>query len=230
LSRQGINLPSGQKPYYLEKMIKKASGTPTGRPKEFCEQAALEAAMLVFAEKGFENASLADLTTAMGINRFSMYASFGSKEQLYVKAMNAFNDARQQGVIETLSGPSARESIEQLLTGVVERFTDKSHGVCFVTQAPLTTEDVSDDTRKLMAKRRAEVETAIRHRLEKALKERELPADVSPADLARFYAVVIQGIALQAQHGATREQMMRVVEVTMANWPERSSGKKKKAK
>src|SRR6266436_774879 len=165
-------------------MPRKSSGNPPGRPKAFCEKQALHAAMLVFAEKGFENASLADLTAAMGINRFSMYASFGNKEQLYVKAMNAFNDARQQGVIETLSGPSARESIEQLLTGVVERFTDKSHGVCFVTQAPLTTEDVSDDTRKLMAKRRAEVETAIRHRLEKALKERELPADVSPADLA----------------------------------------------
>jgi AcrR family transcriptional regulator len=201
-------------------MTKKPTGIPPGRPKEFCEKAALHAAMLVFAEKGFENASLADLTAAMGINRFSMYASFGNKEQLYVKAMEAFNDARQQRVIDTLAGPTARASIEQLLQEIAERFTDKAHGVCFVTQAPLTAEDVSDDTRKLMAKRRAEVEIAIRHRLEKAVTEGELPATVSPADLARFYAVLIQGLALQAQHGGTRKQLARVVELAMANWPE----------
>jgi AcrR family transcriptional regulator len=54
-------------------MPRKSSGNPPGRPKAFCEKQALHAAMLVFAEKGFENASLADLTAAMGINRFSMY-------------------------------------------------------------------------------------------------------------------------------------------------------------
>jgi hypothetical protein len=80
----------------------------------------------------------------------------------------------------------ARASIEQLLQEIAERFTDKTHGVCFVTQAPLTAEDVSDDTPKLMAKRRAEVEIAIRHRLENAVTEGELPATVSPAGLARF--------------------------------------------
>ena len=116
--------------------------------------------------------------------------------------------------------------IEQLLNGVAERFTDKAHGVCFVTQAPLTSVDVFDDTRKLLAKRRAEVETAIRHRLEKAIKDGELSDDVSPADLARFYAVIIQGIALQAQHGGTREQMKRVVEVALANWPENKARKR----
>jgi AcrR family transcriptional regulator len=210
-------------------MNKRASGNPPGRPKGFCEKAALHAAMLVFAEKGFENASLADLTAAMGINRFSMYASFGNKEQLYVKAMDAFNDQRQQGVIETLAGPSARAGIEQLLMGVAERFTDTGHGVCFVTQAPLTTEVVSDDTRKLMAKRRAEVETAIRHRLEKAVKDGEVLPNNSPADLACFYAVIIQGIALQAQHGGTREQMKRVVEVALANWPENQFLKRRKS-
>ena len=200
-------------------MPRKSSGNPPGRPKAFCEKQALHAAMLVFAEKGFENASLADLTAAMGINRFSMYASFGNKEQLYVKAMEAFNDMRKQRVTDTLKGPSARESITQLLKEIVDRFTDNIHGVCFVTQAPLNSDEVSFETRELMARRRAEVETAIRERIRKAIKEGELPADTSAKDLARYYAVVIQGFALQAQHGGTREELLRVVDVVMENWP-----------
>jgi AcrR family transcriptional regulator len=219
LGRQGIILPFGQELVGPLSMTKLSSGNPVGRPKAFCEKAALHAAMLVFANKGFESASLADLTMAMGINRFSMYASFGNKEQLYVKAMEAFNDARQQGVVEALAGPSARDSIEKLLLGVAERFTDPGHGVCFVTQAPLTAEDVSDETRKLMSKRRNEVELALKKRLERAVKEGELPKMVSPADLACFYAVVIQGIALQAQHGGTAAQLKRAAVLAMAGWP-----------
>ena len=62
--------------------------------------------------------------------------------------------------------------------------------------------------------------TAPRHRLEKAAKDGELPARTKPANLARFYAVVIQGFALQAQDGATRDQLMGVLSVVMASWPE----------
>jgi AcrR family transcriptional regulator len=178
------------------------------------------AAMEVFAEKGYLAASLPDLTAAMGINRFSMYATFGNKEDLYVKAMTAFNDAGKQRVIETLAGTPARASIVRLLKEIIERFTDKAHGVCFVTQAPLALEDASEETRALMAKQRGEIEVAIRHRLEKAAKDGELPANAKPADLARFYAVVIQGFALQAQHGGTRDQLMRSMDVVMASWPE----------
>ena len=199
-------------------MPRKPSGNPPGRPKGFCERQALQAAMLVFAAKGFEGASLADLTTAMGINRFSMYATFGNKEQLYVKAMEAFNEGRRQRVTETLAGSSARDSIEQLLKEIVARFTS-DHGVCFVTQGPLTSEEASEETRKLMARRRAEVEKAIRQRIERAIEEGELPDAVSAKDFARYFAVMIQGFALQAQHGGTREELLRVVEIAMQNWP-----------
>src|SRR5258707_6449460 len=96
-------------------MPRKPSGNPTGRPKGFNEEQALEAAMNVFAEKGFEGASLSDLTSAMKINRFSMYASFGNKEALYVKAMERVNKARREMVVGRLSGPSAPEAVEAML-------------------------------------------------------------------------------------------------------------------
>jgi AcrR family transcriptional regulator len=194
-----------------------------GRPKEFCEIKTLEAAMRVFAEKGYDNASLSDLTLAMKINRFSMYASFGNKESLYVKAMECFHQVRQERLRGFLSAKSAREGVTQLLRDVVTRFTDpEGHGLCFITQAPLNSKTVSPETRGLMAKRRAEVEQAIRARLQRAIQDGELPDDACAADLAEFYAVMIQGFALQAQHGGTRDDLFRVIDIAMSKWPEQS--------
>jgi AcrR family transcriptional regulator len=202
-------------------MPKKPSGNPVGRPKEFCEIKTLEAAMRVFAEKGYENASLSDLTSAMKINRFSMYASFGNKEALYVKAMECFNQVRRQRLQDFLSDKSAREGVRQLLRDVVIKFTDADgHGLCFVIQAPLNSKAASPETRTLMVKRRAEVAQALRARLELAVEQGELPADACAADLAEFYAVMIQGFALQAQHGGSREDLFRVIDIAMSKWPE----------
>ena len=204
-------------------MPRKPSGNPTGRPKEFCEKQALQAAMGVFAEKGYENASLADLTSAMKINRFSMYSSFGNKEQLYVRTMEIFNQARRERVAEFLSGPSARQSLDRWLRDIVEKFTEEGHGVCFVTQAPLSPAAASKETRDLMERRRMEVEQAIKRRLELAIEEGELSAGTCAGALAAFYAVIIQGMALQAQHGGKREDLMGVVDVAMSKWPDPKS-------
>ena len=179
------------------------------------------AAVGVFAKKSYEGASLADLTAAMGINRFSMYATFGNKEALYVKAMEAYNEVRRRRIVELLTGESAREAIDHMLRDIVTRFTESAHGVCFVTQGPLSPEEASEETRQLMARRRSEVEEAIRKRLESAIEQGEIPSDISAADHARYFAVIIQGIALQAQHGGTCEELMRAVDVVMSSWPPR---------
>ncbi|WP_158745289.1 TetR/AcrR family transcriptional regulator [Acidisphaera sp. L21] len=200
-------------------MTKKPTGNPPGRPKTFCEKQALMAAMEVFAQKGFEGASTSDLVAAMGISRPSMYDTYGNKEQLYIRAMGVFNDLRKAGVEETLNAQPARESITQLLRNCVSNFTDQAHGVCFVTQAPLPAGAVSEATRDLSARRRAEVEEAIMHRLKRAIRDGELSASTSAAKLAAYYAVIIQGIALQAQHGGTADQLLQVVDVAMENWP-----------
>jgi AcrR family transcriptional regulator len=204
-------------------MPRKSSGNPAGRPKEFCEEKALEAAMLVFAAKGYENASLSDLTSAMQINRFSMYSSFGNKEALYVKAMERFNKTRREGLHMLLSGDSAKDSVARLLRNAVTKFTDCEHGVCFITQAPINPNAASPETQALMAKRRAEAELAIRDRLERAVREGELPSDTSAVDLAKYFAVMIQGFALQAQHGGKREDLFRVVDIAMSKWPDQTA-------
>jgi AcrR family transcriptional regulator len=201
-------------------MTKRVSGNQPGRPRAFSEEQALDAAMHVFATKGYEAASLADLTAAMGINRVSMYATFGNKESLFVKAMARYTDVGARHVAQCLAAGTARQAFERLLHDNVTMFTDSNgDGVCFVTQGPLTHADASEETKQFVALKRSEIELALRDRLDQAVAEGELAPNVSTVDLARFYVVMIQGIALHAQHGGTREELLRVVDVAMAKWP-----------
>jgi AcrR family transcriptional regulator len=196
------------------------SNNPLGRPREFSSEEALIAANLVFAEKGFEGASLADLTKATGINRTNMYATFGNKEQLFRLTMERFTQAGAKHIEECLAAGTAREGVERVLRESVKRFTDPhGPGVCFLTQEPLTGSDASDETRQYAGRKRAAIELALRDLFDRAIKGGELPHKVSSEGPARFYAVVIQGLALQAQHGGTREQLLSVVDMAMASWP-----------
>jgi AcrR family transcriptional regulator len=201
-------------------MEHKSTGKMRGRPRAFCAEQALDAATRVFGEKGFEGASLSDLCEAMGINRPSMYATFGSKEDLFRKAMARYAEVSAKHVAECLAASSVREGVDRLLRGGVLKFTDaEEFGVCFITQGPLSGPDMSESTRLYVEQKRTAVEMALRRKFAYAIECGELPRDVSPEDLARFYAVVIQGIALQAQHGGTQEQLLRVVDVAMQQWP-----------
>jgi AcrR family transcriptional regulator len=201
-------------------MAKTPSGSPRGRPRAFCEEQALDAAMLVFSQKGYEAASLSDLTSAMGINRFSMYATFGNKEALFVQAMERYTGTVSQRLDATLADGTLRDAIKRLLQQSVSMYTAaEGPGMCFVTQGPLTSPAVSDATKQFVALKRAAVERALSKRFNRAVEEAELPRDASAAGLARFYSVIIQGIALQAQHGGTREDLLGVVDVAMAKWP-----------
>jgi AcrR family transcriptional regulator len=201
-------------------MASRRAGNPPGRPRAFCEADALDAAMGVFASKGYASASLAKLTAAMGINRVSMYATFGNKEALFVKALTRYTEQGSARLAHCLASGTARDAIERLLRDSVEMFTDpKGHGVCFVTQGPLSSSDASAKSRRFVAQKRAGIELSLRERLDLAVSNGELPTTVSTADLARFFAVIIQGMALQAQHGGTREELVRVVEHALSQWP-----------
>jgi AcrR family transcriptional regulator len=201
-------------------MSQKPSANPPGRPKGFCVDTALDAATRLFAAKGYEGASLSDLTAAMGINRFSLYATFGNKEALFVKARSRYAQIVGRRREEALGASTAREGLERLLREGAAMFTDPAGlGVCFVTQGPLNAPEVSDETKQLLVENRAAVEKAIRRRLDQALGDGELPADTDTRKLARFFCVVIQGMALQAQHGATNDELVEVLEAAMQGWP-----------
>src|SRR3569623_860019 len=90
-----------------------------GRPREFCVDEALVAALRVFWSKGYEGASMTDLTDAMGITRPSLYAAFGNKEALFRKALDLYEREKLAYIGEALKAPTSREVVERLLHGAL---------------------------------------------------------------------------------------------------------------
>jgi hypothetical protein len=121
---------------------------------------------------------------------------------------------------ECMSGPSARAGIETLLRTWAEMATSPDAlGVCFVTQAPLTDVGASAEVAAEIETCRASVQVKLKERFDRAVIDGELPARTDTAALGRFYSVTIQGLALDAQHGGNREQLLRAADVALAAWP-----------
>jgi len=106
--------------YYVLTDMKSARGGVRGRPREFDADKALDAAMRVFWEKGYDGASLSDLTKAMGISKPSMYLSLGNKEALFDKAMERYAEMRAELLRESFTAVTVREGINRLLCAAVE--------------------------------------------------------------------------------------------------------------
>jgi AcrR family transcriptional regulator len=199
---------------------RKPSG-PTGRPRSFDLDKALDAAMQVFWRNGYEGASLSDLTQAMRINRPSLYAAFGDKETLFRKALERYTEGPAAYVCEALKQPTARAVTQQLLRGTANLLTDPHHpSGCLVVQGALVCGEAADCIRQELVSRRVAGEAAVRRRFKRARAEGDLPADSNPADLARYVVTISQGMAVQAATGASREELQRVVETAMRAWPQ----------
>jgi AcrR family transcriptional regulator len=193
---------------------------PRGRPREFDVEKALDRALQVFWRKGYEGATLPDLTRAMGINRPSLYAAFGSKEGLFRRALDRYAEGPAAYVPEALNAPTARAVAEQLLGGAIDLTAGrgKPRG-CLMVQGALACGEAADSVRRELCARRAAGEAALRRRFERARAEGDLPAGADPADLARYVLAVIQGMAVQAAGGASREELCRVAEMALRAWP-----------
>ena len=193
----------------------------TGRPREFDVDEALDQAMAVFWRRGYEGTTLDELTAAMGINRPSLYAAFGDKEQLFRRALDRYVSGPAGYVREALARPKARDAAEAVLAGAVALLTDvRNPGGCFVVQGALACGTAAESIRQELAAVRAAGMALVRERLEKAQRDGELPESVDCDDLARYLATVVHGLSVQAAGGATREQLRRVAELAMRAWPE----------
>jgi len=196
------------------------SARPIGRPRAFDIDRALDCALKVFWSKGYEGASLSDLTKAMGINRPSLYAAFGDKEGLFRKALDRYSDRSATCFGEALNQPTARAVVERLLQGAAESLSDpRNPRGCLYVQGALACGKDADCIRRELISRRAAGEVEIYQRLKRAKAEGDLPPDSNPADLARFVATVTQGMAVQAAGGATRAELERVAQTALCAWP-----------
>lgn len=201
-----------------------------GRPRAFCPDTALNRALEVFWRKGYEGASLTDLTEAMGINRPSLYATFGNKEDLFRKALDRYVTEKVAFAREALDAPTARGVAERLLLGAADMLTDPGHPVgCLAVRGALTCGEEAESVRREIAGIRTEYDTKLCERLERACREGDLPAGTNPKALARFITTLVQGMALQAANGATRDDLRLVAETALGVWPQERAVKREPA-
>jgi AcrR family transcriptional regulator len=191
-----------------------------GRPRTFCVEEALDIALKVFWKKGYEGTSIDDLIGAIGINRPSLYCAFGNKEQLFRKALDRYTEGQQALYREAIGQPTARAAAEHLLLGAADGLTDPRHPPgCLAVQGALSCGEAAEPIREELCARRAAAEASLRERFERAKSDGDLsPAD-DPADLARFLATVIHGMAVQATGGANRDDLRRVAQTALRAWP-----------
>ncbi|WP_428390515.1 TetR/AcrR family transcriptional regulator [Lichenicoccus sp.] len=191
-----------------------------GRHREFDPDTALLAALDVFRSKGFEGASLTDLTDAMGITRPSLYATFGNKEDLFRRVLEQYQNTCMAFSERALLEPTARAVAERMLYGAADAQTDCAHPAgCLATNGAIVCSDAAEPIRRTLAAIRDAKESALSCRLQRAREEGDLPPEADPAALAAFVVALIQGMAVMAASGTSREALYNVVKTSLRAWP-----------
>lgn len=193
-----------------------------GRPREFCCEEALAAALRVFWSKGYEGASLNDLTEAMGITRPSLYAAFGNKEALFRQTLDLYEREKQAYIGPALERPTARGVVKYFLDGALANIAGNGEpcgclGVISSTACGAEAQSIREE----VLKRGRIVQQAIIARMQRAIDEGDFPGPADAEAITKYLVAVLQGMAVMAGAGTPREELERIAETTLAMWPSR---------
>ncbi len=192
-----------------------------GRPRSLDRDVGLSVASRLFWEHGYEGTSIADLTQAMGVTPPSLYAAYGSKEELYRQALD-YNIAHEmKRRAEALQGPmSAFDALEFYLYDVAEGVSNPGNPRgCIISTAVLHHAEENEAVAREVAARRDASIQCMKSRFDRAVGEGELPTNTDTDTLARFYSAVVQGMSAQACDGASTIQLKRLVDAALRAWP-----------
>jgi AcrR family transcriptional regulator len=188
----------------------------TGRPISFDKDAALEAAMLLFWQRGYEGTSMADLTQAMGLNPSSIYAAFGDKHALFQLAVKRYMEMRAQYAGKALEEPTLEKVIRALFDSTVAFLTMPGHPpTCMTLSGAVGCSVDATPARDIMTEIRKQNEAVMRERFIKARKSGELPKDVNVDDYTRYLSTIIAGLSIQAANGSTKAELKRTVQMAL---------------
>jgi AcrR family transcriptional regulator len=192
-----------------------------GRPRSFDIDRALGRALEVFWRKGYEATSISDLTHAIGINPPSLYAAFGSKEELFRQALDRYDAQLAPFWGEAMGASTAHEAIERLLKGSADRMSGgETPPGCLFVQGALCGGEECEQVKDELAARRDAGFRKVLARLKQARRDGDLPRDLDPVAIARFVITVLHGMAVQAAGGASRTELRRVAETALKIWPQ----------
>ncbi len=194
-----------------------------GRPRNFDENAVLDSALDVFWRHGFQGASLAELTAAMGLSKPSLYAAFGDKEALYLKALARYADvqmAKHATVLE--NEPDGRRAVENYMRSVAAMLTDPAlPGGCFVINgtADCGGSSTPASVEAALSAAQQKGEGRLKERIVRAQREGQLARDISADDLAAVFGALLAGLGVAAKGGAKRAKLYAVIKAAMSIWP-----------
>lgn len=193
-----------------------------GRPRAFDEDAALDEALALFWRLGFQGASLAELTQAMGLSKPSLYAAFGDKEALYLRALERYVQGRVADKVAALAAePDGFKAVQGFLRGMARMFTEAEQKGCFVVNglSDLGGTGVPAAVEQALAAAHKDIERALRERLLRAQQEGGLAAGAEVRPLASFFATFLAGLGVSAKAGGRRAQLEAAIEGAMRSWP-----------
>jgi AcrR family transcriptional regulator len=186
-----------------------------GRPRVFDLEEAVDRALELFWRQGYAATTVSDLTAAIGINPPSLYKAFGSKQELFERVVQRYAELNDRVVQVALAYPDLESVVRQFLTGVIENATEPGCPAgCLTIQGGTACREGEHEVTDLLVALRRATQDALEHRFAQLKAEGRLRADQSPSALARYVATVGQGLAVQAGGGATREELMAVVELS----------------
>jgi len=198
-----------------------------GRPAVFDRAKALNKAMKLFWERGYEGTSFDELIAAMGISASSFYNSFGSKEALYCEATHSYLEWSGQWFFAILNDPSidTKTAFARLFEATAEEFTRGDHPLgCMISLAGTHCSPGMKNIREMMAEHRAFSESALAARIRKGVADGDVSSDVDCDMLAAYYSAVARGLAVQARDGASREKLAQIGRLAMSAWPAAKAG------
>ena len=199
-----------------------------GRPRQFDQEVLLDAAIPIFWRHGYEGTSIADLTVAMGVTPPTLYAAFGSKEELYRQVLARYtrSGTGQARAAAFIANPSAYQAIAIYLRDTAMDFASPKHPAgCLVSTATVHCAVESKPAAEATAACRAQAIALFEQKFAAAKKSRELPMSADPGALARFYGAVIQGMSVQACDGADAKMLSALVDTALAAWPGKTVAK-----
>jgi AcrR family transcriptional regulator len=184
-----------------------------GRPLAFDRDQARDIALKLFWSQGYEGASISDLTNAIGINRPSLYASFGNKENLFKICTESYLAEELSFIDEAMKEKSFSDALEKLFEHEIKLIADNKG--CLLINTALTCHPENDAIKNLLAEHRKTLEGKIRKRTQQAQLKKEVATSESPNAIAKLMMSLYQGLSVQATDGASSKELQEVVKIAL---------------
>ncbi|MEV1174548.1 TetR/AcrR family transcriptional regulator [Nonomuraea sp. NPDC049784] len=189
-----------------------------GRPREFSDEAVVDAAMAVFWEKGYEATSTQDLCARTGLGRGSLYNAFGSKHRLYEEAIRRYAETKADAQLAMLAeAGSVRERLRDLMLGVIDAdMADPGRRGCLALNAATESSGRTEAVAGLVRRQFADLEQALCRLVEIGQSTGELSPDRPPLQVARAFQSAYYGLRVLAKVTDDRNALLDVVEGAIA--------------